>query len=265
MSKKYFAVILFFIFSAKIFSQDIPAISNPPKLVNDFSGLLSEEEKNALEQKLVAFNDSTSSQIAIVLLKTTGDYPVDDYAIALYRKWGIGQKGKDNGAVVLCAMDDRRVAIITGYGLEGALPDGICKRIIEQKIKPAFKEGSYYAGLDAATDEMIKRASGEYVADEKQTSNQSPPPLAPFILFGIIILIVFYSRYRAVKRYALLNGLTFWAAWTLLNAASNMGRRGGSWGGGFGGGGGSSWGGGGGGFGGFGGGSTGGGGATGGW
>ena len=264
MNKKVFILFLLLIFSAKIFSQDVPQAPNPPRLVNDFYGALSAQEVNALEQKLVAFNDSTSSQIAIVLLKSTGDYPVDDYAITLYRKWGIGQKGKDNGAVVLCAMDDRRVAIITGYGLECALPDAICKRIIEQKIKPAFKEGSYYAGLDAATDEMIKRSSGEYVADEKESAPPFQP--APFIIFGFIVLIVFYLRYREVRRYALLNGLNFWTAWTLLNAASRVGRgRNSSWGSGWGGGGGSWGGGGGGGFGGFGGGSTGGGGASGGW
>ncbi len=260
MSRKLCLSFLLFIFSAIIFAQEVPEIPNPPKLVNDYYGALNDNEKIALEQKLVAFNDSSSTQITIVLLNTTGDYPVDDYAITLYRKWGIGQKGKDNGAVILCAMDDRRVAIITGYGLEGALPDAICKRIIEQKIKPAFKEESYYAGLDAATDEMIKRASGEFVADEKE--KLTPPPLAPFIIAGLIILLVFYSRYRSVKRYALLNGLDFWTAWTILNAASNVGRRGNSsWGGGWSSGGSF----GGGGFGGFGGGSTGGGGASGGW
>ncbi len=260
MRAKSIIFFLFLIAGLHTGAQDIPQVSNPPQLVNDFYGALSAEEKTALEQKLVSFNDSTSTQIAIVLIKSSGEYPIDDYAVTLYRTWGIGQKGKDNGAVILCAMDDRRVAIITGYGLEGALPDAICKRIIEQKIKPAFKEGQYYTGLDAATDEMIKRTSGEYVADEKE---YTPPPfqIAPFIIFGIIVLVVFYLRYRSVKRYALLNGLNFWTAWTILNAARNVGRsRNSSWGSGWGS---SSWGGGG--FGGFGGGSTGGGGASGGW
>lgn len=247
-----------FFISVSLCAQDIPPPSNPPRLVNDFENILSESEKNSLEQKLVAFNDSTSSQIAIVILKTTGDYPVDDYTIALYRKWGIGQNEKDNGVVILCAMADRKIAIITGYGLEGALPDAICKRIVEQKIKPNFKEENYFGGLDAATDEIIKRASGEYVADEKPAENGSPLPV--IFIVAIIFLLIWVSRYRSVKRYAALNSIDFWTAWALLNAARGSSRSSGGWGGG------SGWSsGGGGGFGGFGGGSTGGGGATGSW
>lgn len=250
-------LLLLFFISFSINAQDIPQPSNPPRLVNDFENILSESEKNLLEQKLVAFNDSTSSQIAIVTVATTGEYPVDDYTIALYRKWGIGQKDKDNGVVILCAMSDRKIAIITGYGLEGALPDAICKRIIEQLVKPNFKKGNYFAGLDAATDEIIKRASGEYVADDIPEENLSPLPV--IFIIALIFLIIWFSKYRSVKRYAALNGIDFWTAWMLLNAARRSSHSSG-WGGG------SGWSsGGGGGFGGFGGGSTGGGGATGSW
>ncbi len=245
-------------------AQELPPQANPPRLVNDYADVLSADEENALEQKLVAFNDSTSTQLAVVLIRSTGEYPVEDYAIALYRNWGIGQKGKDNGAVILAAMDDRRMTIITGYGLEGALPDAICKRIIELQLKPAFKQKQYYEGLNTATTEMIQRSKGEYVAEQQQKTPKAASIL-PILFIGLIFFILLYSRYRRVKRYALLNDINFWTAWVILNAASNS-HRGGSGGGMWGGGGGSSWGGGGGGgFGGFGGGSTGGGGASGGW
>lgn len=258
---KFFAI-AFILSTLTSIGQELPQQPNPPRLVNDYADVLSTEEENALEQKLVAFDDSTSTQLAIVIIRSTGEYPVDDYAIALYRAWGIGQKGKDNGAVIVAAMEDRRVAIITGYGLEGALPDAICKRIIEQDIKPAFKQQQYYAGLDDATTEMIQRAKGEYKSDGKRNKRAQEGSWIPFVFIGLVFFIIFYSRYRSVKRYSVLNNMNFWTAWMLLNAASrSRGGSGSSWGGG-----GSSWGGGGGGgFGGFGGGSTGGGGASGGW
>ena len=121
------------------YAQQIPPQNNPPHLVNDFAGVLNDADENLLEQKLVKFNDSTSTQIAIVLIRSTGEYPVDDYAITLFRDWGIGQKNKDNGVLILAAMEDRRMTIITGYGVEGALPDAIRKRIIELTLKPASK------------------------------------------------------------------------------------------------------------------------------
>lgn len=257
---------LFFIFCGcfSAFAQELPPKPNPPKLVNDYAGVLSVEEKNVLEQKLVAFNDSTSSQIAVVLMQSTGEYPIDDYAIALYRDWGIGQKDKDNGVVILCAMADRRVAIITGYGLEGALPDAVCKRIIEQNIKPNFKQKQYFNGLNEATDVVIKRASGEYTADE--LSSDGFPAGGIVVIIGVLVFIIglsFFIQYHRVKRYAILNSIDFWTAWQLLSAIDRKNSRssGGGWSSGGSGGGWSS----GGGFGGFGGGSTGGGGASGSW
>ena len=155
-------------------AQQIPPQSNPPRLVNDYAGVLNDVDENLLEQKLVQFNDSTSTQIAIVLIRSTGEYPVDDYAITLFRDWGIGQKNKDNGVLILAAMEDRRMTIITGYGVEGALPDAICKRIIELKLKPAFKSQQYYQGLDAAVTEIMQRTKGEFVSDGENVSVGKP-------------------------------------------------------------------------------------------
>ena len=262
------AVLFTMLFVHFVSAQELPPKPNPPKLVNDFAGVLSAEQREALENKLVAFNDSTSTQIAIVLIQSTGIYPVDDYAIALYRDWGIGQKGKDNGALILAAMSDRRMTIITGYGLEGSLPDAICKRIIELVIKPEFKEQNYYEGLDAATTEMMQRVKGEFTADESYSSNGQDSILPAILMVLAIFFLIFSVRIARVRRYARLNSIGFWTAWTLLNAAdrANRGNGGSNWGGGSSWGGDSSWGGGSsGGFGGFGGGSTGGGGASGGW
>ncbi len=244
-------------------AQEFPAKSTT--LVSDYTNTLTQEQKNALENKLVAFNDSTSTQIAIVILSTLDGYPIDEYARRLAEEWGIGQKNKNNGALILAALKDRKITIQIGYGLEAVIPDALAKRIIEKDIKPFFKEGAYYEGLDKGTSTMISLAKGEFKADAYMKTTEKPfPSFIIFIILGII-LIVFFSKYRAVKSYSTLNHISFWAAWALLNAAINS--HSGRWSdfssgsGGFGGGGSS----GGGGFSGFGGGSFGGGGASGSW
>ena len=235
-------------------------------LVTDYTNTLSPQEKQALENKLVAFNDSSSTQIAVVLLASLDGYPIDDYARRLAQAWGIGEKKKNNGALILVSMKERKMTIQVGYGLEGAIPDALAKRIIEQVIKPHFKEGAYYDGLDKATDTMIGLSRGEYKADAVGKEKAPHIPIGLILIIGGVILILLFSKFNSVRSYANMNHLSFWAAWALLSAASN--RHSGGWssfssgGGIFGGGGGS---GGGGGFGGFGGGSFGGGGASGSW
>jgi uncharacterized protein len=238
--------------SVAALAQDLPPRPNPPRLVNDFVGMLSASERESLERKLVAFNDSTSNQITIAVVKTTGDYPPGDYAFALGRAWGVGQKGKNNGVVILWATADRKLFIAPGYGLEGALPDAICKRIVSNILAPNFKQEQYFAGLDQATDEIIRRASGEYKADpsDRATDEQFPSGLLIFIVIVIVIIIYLSSRNRGGGGTRYRGGGMFFPPFTTFSGWG--GSSGGGWGGGGGGGGG---------FGGFGGGSFGGGGA----
>ncbi|NIJ51296.1 TPM domain-containing protein [Dyadobacter arcticus] len=249
------SLIFSFLLSLVLFgvrAQDIPAKPNPPRLVNDFANQLSEGEKASLEQKLVSYNDSTSSQIVIVIVPTTGDYPMADYALKIGREWGVGQKDKDNGIVLLWAPTDRKVFISTGYGLEGAIPDAIAKRIISQVITPQFKNGQFYQGLDQGVDMIFKYATGEYKADAKEDTGDGSSPLVTFIIvFVIILIIIFRNRRRGGRGGGGLGnfgGPIFWPYTTHSGSGSFSG----NWGGGGGGGGG---------FGGFGGGSFGGGGA----
>lgn len=246
-------------------AQNYPERSST--LVTDYTGTLSSSEINALENKLVAFDDSTSSQIAVVIIKTLDGYEVAEYAVGIAEKWGIGRDGKDNGIMVLVAMDDRKMTIQTGYGMEGALPDAIAKRIIENDMKPAFKSGNYYEGLDKAADNIISYTKGEYTGERNNAKGEQFPY---WIIFWVILIMVaiFLYRVREARQYSRVNHIGFWAAWALLNALQN--KPGGKWRdfssgrgsfGGWSGGGGSS----GGGFGGFGGGSFGGGGASGSW
>ncbi|CAN5472211.1 hypothetical protein BH11BAC2_BH11BAC2_07530 [soil metagenome] len=257
---------------AAVGESDFPPLPNPPKLVTDYTNTLSEEEKGLLEQKLVAYDDSTSVQLAVVIMASVGAYEISDYAFKLAQQWGIGNKKTNNGALLLVALTDRKMFIATGYGMEGVMPDALCKRIVEEDIKPFFKNAQYYEGIDKGTDQMMALAKGDYKASapSRTRGRVQGVPWFAILIFIFVFIMVFLVKIRSVKKYALLNNIPFLVAWQLLNAAAN--RNSGKWGnfnsgsGGFGGwsgGGGSSSSGGG--FGGFGGGSFGGGGAGGSW
>ncbi|WP_317172179.1 TPM domain-containing protein [Hymenobacter sp. BRD67] len=175
-------------------AQNVPARPDPPHLVNDLAGLLQPQEVTALEQKLVAYNDSTSSQIAVVTVPTLDGNDIADYAQKLYESWGIGRKGKDNGVLVLVAVKEHDARIQTGYGMEGAIPDALAKRIISNTLVPAFQQKNYYAGLDRATDQLIALAKGEYKADpadaQRQGGSRDNSGSGPgfWIIIGVLVL-----------------------------------------------------------------------------
>jgi len=262
-----FILITFFL--GRISAQDFPEKPSPPRLVNDFAGMLSTQEVNALEEKLVAYEDSTSTQIAIVTVSDLMGYDKADYAQRLAEKWGIGQKGLNNGVIILVKPKTNessgQVQIAQGYGLEGVIPDIVCGQIVDYEILPEFRNGNYYMGLDKATSTLMSLASGEYPADQYGKSKGSDlSNIAPIILFIIFFIIVMFMRSNggSNQRHISRKGLPLWVLLSMMNSGGN--KHSGSWGG-FSGGGGFGGGGGGGGFGGFGGGSFGGGGAGGSW
>ncbi len=226
-------------------------------LVNDFAGILTADQKAALEHKLVAFDDSTSTQIAVVIIDNLDGYDVADYAVQLGRAWGIGGKEFSNGVLLLISVKDRKLNIATGYGVEGALPDITSKHIIDEEIVPNFKGNDYYRGIDKGTDAIIKAVKGEYqVARKKSVKGGSK---IPFIIIAIVLFILFSSRGGGGKGGQFMSRRGSRGIAEAILWGSLLGGRGG---GGFGGGGGGSSGGG---FGGFGGGSFGGGGSSGSW
>ena len=253
---------------APIVAQDIPDPPSPPRLVNDYTGILKPNQINHLERKLVNFDDSSSSQIVVLLVKSLNGLTKEEFADRVGEKWGAGQKGKNNGIVVLVkpkyGNERGQARISVGYGLEGVIPDALAKRIVEQEMIPYFNNDDYFTGLNQATTTLISLAKGEFTADQykKKTSGSPFGALVPII---IIIIIILFMRRNSGNHYT--TGSKGTSIWTALWLASMMGGRGGggSWGdfrsggGSFGGGGG------GGGFGGFGGGSFGGGGAGGSW
>jgi uncharacterized protein len=245
------------------FSQQFPERHKPDSLLNDFTNTLSPAEKSQLEGKLVDYDNSTSTQIAIVFIQSVGDYDIDDYGQRLGRAWGIGQKGKNNGILILVALKDHKVAIQTGYGAEGAVPDIITHKIIRDDIVPQFKLNNYYGGVSAAAGDLMRYMAGEYHGAPKpgavgQENNGKGYGILIFIVI-IILIIIFRSKGGGGQVIGGGNA----GLWFLGGAL--LGRGSGGWGGFSGGGGGFGGGGGGGGFGGFGGGDFGGGGSSGSW
>jgi uncharacterized protein len=255
MKKTILALFLTLLYAGG-FAQDYPA--KPNTLVNDYTGTLSEVQKQQLEHKLVAFDDSTSTQISIAIIKSVGQYDINEYALGLGRSWGVGGAKKNNGVIIVVSLGDRKISMQTGYGLEGALPDIITKRIIENEIKPYFKEGDYYGGLDAGTTAIIKYTKGEYKNDNPKAAKKDNGSAIFIILVIIIVIIIIVRRGGGSGGSQVLGGRGSGSAFLLGMLLGNSGRSsGGNWGGG-----GSSSGGG---FGGFGGGSFGGGGSSGSW
>ena len=263
-------VLLFFatVLLPGAFSQEFPEKPFPPRLVNDLTGMLTAREVAVLEQKLVDFNDSTSTQIAVVTVSDLKGYDRSDYAHRLAENWGIGQKGSDNGILILVkpkenASSRGEVFIATGYGLEGVIPDIVCGEIIDYEILPALRAGNYFEGLDRATDVLMSLASREFTADEYgMRQRREGGDAIPVIVFFIIVFTLFFIRTKggSNQKHISKKGLPLWVLLAMMSQGGS--RHSGSWGG-FSGGGRST--GGGGGFGGFGGGSFGGGGAGGSW
>jgi len=261
--------VLFVLMSMSTNGQSIPEKQSPPRLVNDFANILSPNEIRALETKLVDFNDTTSNQITIVTVKSLGDYTPAMFATEIGLKWKVGQKGFDNGIVLLVkskqgSKDRGRAYIAVGYGLEPVIPDAIAKRIVDNEMIPYFKQGNYYGGINQATDVLMKFAAGEINADGygRRTASNGIFSILPFIIIIIIIIMIRKGNGGSHGIGGRSSNSSLWTA-LMIGSMMNSGSHSGSWGGFSGGSGG--FGGGGGGFGGFGGGSFGGGGAGGSW
>ena len=262
--------LLFLVLSSFSISVAQFKIPQKPKLeeqtsVYDYINLLSPQETKSLEQKLIRYSDSTSTQIVLAIISTTDGENINFLGANWGHAWGIGQAKEDNGILILLARDDRKIAINTGYGIEPLLTDALSKRIIETVIIPEFKQDKYYDGLNKGADAIFNVLNGEFKEDRSFDNNPGFPfsTVLPFFIFIVILIILSNKGKRGGGgKGGNRKGMDLWDIIVL----SNMGRggyRSGSSGGGFGGGG--SFGGGGGFGGGFGGGGFGGGGSSGGW
>jgi uncharacterized protein len=176
--------LLSFVVPGFVFAYNSPG--NPSGYVNDFAGVFTSEQKNALEEKLHAFNASTTNEIAVVTVKSLGGDYIENYAAQLFKEWGIGTKKNNNGVLLLVALDDHKMRIEVGYGLEGALTDSLSSQIIRNDLTPAFKQGDFYGGVNVATDHIIEATRGEYQSSGNVSSGKDTTDWSLFIFFMII-------------------------------------------------------------------------------
>ena len=262
---KKIIIILIAVFSvASTTNAQIPERSNPPKLVNDFANILDKNQANKLEGVLVQFARETSTQIVVVTVADLDGYDKGDYAVRLAENWGVGQKGKDNGIVILlkpkAGNSKGQVFVATGYGLEGVLPDAIVNNaVVNNEMIPRFKQDDYFGGLVAGIKVIMDIARGEYTAENyKESVSTGGGSFIPFIVLMFFFIFGLFGRSRRRRFYSPGSSLPFWLAMGMMSGGrshggsfNNFSSGSGSFGGG--------------GFGGFGGGGFGGGGAGGSW
>jgi uncharacterized protein len=209
------------------FARTIPPA--PSKFVTDLAGVIPDSREAALNTKLEAFERDTSNQVVVwVDKKLPAGWSLEEFAAEAFKKWGIGQKNRDNGVLLLVFTQTRQARIEVGYGLEGALPDAIANRILQEQAIPSFRKGDYAEGIGAAVDGIIAATRGEYKGTgggAPQPSSGAPSWLGYLLLAGFIFGpgLIFG---RASRRRGRTYGSSGWWIWPLL----------GGWGGGWGGG-----------------------------
>jgi uncharacterized protein len=260
---KTIKLIIFFIGLTLSTFAEIPERPDPPRLVNDFAGVLNRDEYNQLESTLEQFARETSTQIVVVTVKDLEGYDPGDYAFRLGEDWGVGQKGNDNGIVVLLkpkeANSKGQIFVATGYGLEGVLPDAVVNStVVDNEMIPHFEKNEYYKGLISGIKVIMDITRGDYTAGQYQQyyareRGGGIPALFFIVLFFVVLPIL---RGRRRRFYSPGRSIPFWLAMGMMSGGgshrgsfNNFSSGGGNFGG----------------FGGFGGGSFGGGGAGGSW
>lgn len=186
MNKLKFFALLTIILALPFFAaRAYYSLGKPTGFVTDQANVLSSEQKQALETKLEQFEATSTNEIAIAIIPSLkGDY-IENFSVQLFKDWGIGQKGKNNGILILVATQDHQMRIEVGYGLEGALTDAQSSWIINNTLAPALKTNDYYGGLDQATDQIISATRGEFSAADQPSSpsNNNKFQLFEFLFF----------------------------------------------------------------------------------
>lgn len=175
---------------------EIPKKPDFQTSVYDYVNLLSASEKNTLENKLVKYSDSTSTQIVVAIIASTKGEYINYLATEWAHKWGIGQAKEDNGIFILLARDDRKIMIATGYGVEHLLTDAMSRRIIERDIIPYFKRKDYYGGLNRGADAIFEVLKGEYQGTRKSSGGGFPVGVIFFLIIIFIIILISISKHK---------------------------------------------------------------------
>jgi uncharacterized protein len=171
----------------------------PSADVNDFAGVLQPAEKEALEARCRQVREKTGAQLAVVVLKSLEGGQIDDFAVKLYKRWGIGQKGKDNGALLLVAIDDRKARVEVGYGLEPILPDALAGRVLTEQLFPAFRQQRYAEGLTAAVTRIAEIIERNEPAPAAMLGKGSMPLAALIFILAIFVAIGSFLMGAAIR------------------------------------------------------------------
>jgi uncharacterized protein len=167
--------------------------------VTDLTGTLSAAQKSELEARIAAYESRRGSQIAVLMLPTTKPEEIEQYAIRVAEAWKIGRKGVDDGLILVVAKDDRRLRIEVGYGLEGAIPDSVAKRVIEERITPRFRDGDFYGGVRDGVEQLIRLAEGEKLpAPQASRGRQAPDNWSNYLIAAIVFIAVAGGVLKAV-------------------------------------------------------------------
>jgi len=210
------AAALLLAFSAAAEDAPIPPLTGR---VVDLNGALTAEQRRELEASLEAFEKRTGSQIAVLITGTTFPEPIESFAIRVAEAWKIGRKGVDDGIIVVIARSDQAMRIEVGYGLEGAVPDAVAKRLIEEEFIPNFREGDFYGGLRAGLDRLMRVIDGEPLPEPKREAGRGSDLRsieAYFVLFMAIVIAVggllraLFGRLPAATIVGLGTGLLAW-------------------------------------------------------
>ena len=173
----------------KIESDRFRESLSPQGNVSDWAGVFTPEQKSALESRIVALRQTNGAQLAVVALKSLQGGVIQDFAVKLFEQWGIGEKGKDNGVLLLAAIEDRKMWVEVGYGLEGVLNDAKSGRIQDEYVVPRFKEGNYAQGLLDGADVLLKVMGGEAMP-EASTASENPIGAVIFLIFFAVVFIL---------------------------------------------------------------------------
>src|SRR6185295_2198295 len=203
--------------------------------VHDEAKVLSQQTIDHLEQTLKIFEDSTTNQLAILIVPSLDGEVIETYSLRAAEKWKLGTKNNDNGAILVVSINDRKMRIEVGQGLEGPLPDAICNRIIRNEMAPKFRQGDFDAGVTDAMTAIMQAIKGEYKAEDQPKRRQGKGSAFLTILI-ILVIIILRSRNR---RGGGGNGWSAGTGWFIGSALGGSNWGGGGGGGGFSGGGGS--------------------------
>ena len=197
----------------------IPPLKSP---VTDLTGTLDARQRSALEQTILEFEKRKGAQIAVLMLPTTQPESVAQFAVRTQEAWKIGRKGIDDGVLLVIAKDDRRLHIETGYGLEGALPDAIAKRIVDEDIAPRFRQDDFYGGIRAGVDRVMRVIEGEPLPAPRARGAPQASSYVDLIVPGLILVLVVGGILRAIfGRFlgsGIVGGIAGVAVWAIVGS-----------------------------------------------